>query len=594
MKEILITSSILILAVILLRLLFRNKVSRRLIYGAWLLVALRLLIPFQFGNLSFSILAQAEPVTNAITDITQKPVSGPDREQVYSSALQEVLTQDRPVFIPEVQEQVDSEVLQSGRPAQEVYEELLADNKAENILLPEVNREIETAISQTLWPTVGQIATVIWLVGMAGMAGWFIYVNVSLSRKLRRSATALEQTECKTPVKVSSELASPCLFGLLQPTVYLTPGCVTDEQVRRYVLAHELTHLRTGDHIWTWVRCVCLCIYWFNPLVWIAAKLSKRDCELACDEAVLKQLGESERLAYGKTLVDMVSSLSAPGQLLETATAMYETKEQLKERVNCIVKKPKVFLTAVIVLVLVLTVITGCAFAGVVSGGTDNSGGEIAQPTTDPTTTPTTVPSTTAPTTVPSTTAPSVPETTVAEDPELAYFDQLFSTGWGNPANVYDYKIYYNSAVGRNLYESPMELNLLEFFWRGFSGETTPTDAEITELKQYVNPTWVDNADFHRLPKEKMDAELQKIFGVSLLDLSAVAFEGLTYLESTDCYYFFATGVMGGTAEFAAKSVEHLEDGTVKVTYECEYGRNVVTLKPNGDGYRILSNIQIS
>lgn len=584
MKEILITSSILILTVILLRLLFRNKVSRRLIYGAWLLVALRLLIPFQFGNLSFSILAQAEPVTNAITEITQKPVSGPDREQIYSSALQEVLSQDRPVFIPEVQEQVDSEVLQSGRPAQEVYEQLLASNKPENILLPEINREIETVVSNTVSPTIGQIATVVWIVGMAVMAGWFAYVNVSLSRKLRRSATVLEQTECRTPIKVSSELASPCLFGLLRPTVYLTPGCISDEQIRRYVLTHELTHMHTGDHIWTWVRCLCLCIYWFNPLVWVAAKLSKRDCELACDEAVLKQLGESERIAYGKTLVDMVSSLSAPGQLLETATAMYETKKQLKERVKCIVKKPKVFLTAVIVLVLVLTVITGCAFVGAVNSGLDNPIDET-QPTTDPTTTPTTVPSTTA---------PSVPETTVAEDPELAYFDQLFAIWWGNPANVYDYKIYYNSAVGRNLYESPTELNLLEFFWRGFSGETTPTDAEITELKQYVNPTWVDNADFYRLPKEKMDAELQKIFGVSLLDLSAVAFEGLTYLESTDCYYFFATGVMGGTAEFAAKSVEHLEDGTVKVTYECEYGRNVVTLKPNGDGYRILSNIQIS
>ena len=593
MKEILITSSILILAVILLRLLFRNKVSRRLIYGAWLLVALRLLIPFQFGNLSFSILAQAEPVTNAITDITQKPVSGPDREQIYSSALQEVLSQDRPVFIPEVQEQVDSEVLQSGRPAQEVYEQLLASNKPENILLPEINREIETVVSNTVSPTIGQIATVVWIVGMAVMAGWFVYVNVSLSRKLRRSATVLEQTECKTPIKVSSELASPCLFGLLRPTVYLTPGCISDEQTRRYVLIHELTHMHTGDHIWTWVRCLCLCIYWFNPLVWIAAKLSKRDCELACDEAVLKQLGESERIAYGKTLVDMVSSLSAPGQLLETATAMYETKKQLKERVKCIVKKPKVFLTAVIVLVLVLTVITGCTFVGAVNRGLDNPIDETGldnpidetQPTTDPTT---------APTTVPSTTAPSVPDTTAGENPELVYFDQLFSTGWGNSVNLYNYEVYYNSAVGRNLYESPTELNLLKFFWRGFDGETTRTDAEITELKQYLNPTWVDNADFFRLPKDKMEAELQKIFGISLADLSDAAYEGLTYLESTDCYYFFATGVMGGTEYFEAKGVEHLDDGTVKVTYECEYGVNVVTLKSVGDGYLILSNVQIS
>ena len=69
MSEILITSSVLILAVILLRLFFRNKVSRRLIYGAWLLVALRLLIPVQIGNLNFSILAQVQPVTDAIVNM---------------------------------------------------------------------------------------------------------------------------------------------------------------------------------------------------------------------------------------------------------------------------------------------------------------------------------------------------------------------------------------------------------------------------------------------------------------------------------------------------------------------------------------------
>lgn len=593
MKEILITSSILIMAVILLRLVFRNKVSRRLIYGAWLLVALRLLIPFQFGNLSFGILAQAEPVTNAMTDMAQKPVSGPDREQAYDNALQEILSQDRPVFIPEVQERVDSEIQQSGRPAQEVYREILTDNKPESVILPEVNREIEKVVTETVSVTFGQIALVVWVTGMIVMAGWFAAVNLSFYRKLRRSATKLEQTECKTPVKVCPELASPCLFGLLRPTIYLTPACVGDAKVRHHVLTHELSHLRAGDHIWTWVRGLCLCIYWFDPLVWIAAKLSKRDCELSCDESALKQLGESERVAYGKTLVDMVSSLSAPGQLLQTATAMYETKKQLKERVKCIVKKQKVLLTAVIALTLVLAVITGCTFAGAY-GGADNTGDDTTQPAKTPTTVPSTVPGTSESTTVPSTTAPSVPDTTVGEDPELAYFDQLFSTGWGNSVNLYNYEVYYNSAVGRNLYESPTELNLLKFFWRGFDGETTRTDAEITELKQYLNPTWVDNADFFRLPKDKMEAELQKIFGISLADLSDAAYEGLTYLESTDCYYFFATGVMGGTEYFEAKGVEHLDDGTVKVTYECEYGVNVVTLKSDGDHYLILSNIQIS
>lgn len=398
MKEILITSSVLILAIILLRFLFRNKVSRRLIYGAWLLVALRLLIPVQFGNLNFSVLTPAKPVTNIITDIAQRPVSGPDREQVYSSVLQDYLSQGSPVFIPEVQEQVESQI-QHGRPEQEVYDELLESNKPESILLPEISQEIETKVSQTAVPTVGQIALAIWVVGMAVMAGWFAYVNLTFRRKLRASAKAFDLPESKVPVKVSPVLTSPCLFGLWKPTVYMTPGCVDNAQTRHHVLTHELTHLHHRDHIWSWVRCLCLCIYWFNPLVWVAASLSRRDCELACDEAALKKLGEGERLAYGKTLLDMVSSVPAPGQLLETATAMHETKKQLKERMKCIVKKPKVFLTAAIILLVVLTVITGCTFSGAGNGSTGSN-----PISTQPTTTQT---QTTAPTTI--TTQPTEP-----------------------------------------------------------------------------------------------------------------------------------------------------------------------------------------
>ena len=96
-----------------------------------------------------------------------------------------------------------------------------------------------------------------------------------------------------------------------------------------------------------------------------------------------------------------------------------------------------------------------------------------------------------------------------------------------------------------------------------------------------------------RLWPEHTPEELSDEFA-QIMELSDAAFEGLTYLESTDCYYFFATGVYGANEEFEAKQVEHLEDGTVKVTYAWWDGVSVVTLKPNGDGYLILSNVQIS
>ena len=434
MKDVLITSSVLILAVIVLRLLFRKRVSRRLIYSAWLLVALRLLIPIQLGQLDFSILSQAEPVTDAITDIVQRPISGPSREELFSDALQEHISQGTPVFVPEIQAQVNSEIQHSGRPAEDIYDEYLDTNQAEDILLPEVSQEIESTVSESASPTFGQIALLVWIAGAAAMAGWFLGVNMSFRRNLCRTATEFYVPGAKCPIKVSNAISSPCLFGLLRPTVYLTPTCTEDTQRLRHVLIHEQTHLRHGDHIWAWVRCFCLCIYWFNPLVWVAAILSKRDCELACDEAALKALGEGERFAYGKTLVDMVAFNPAPGQLLETATAMHETKKQLKERVNCIVKKPKVFLTAAIALLLVLTVVTGCAFSG-----------PILRPagiSPEDTTIPATQPSETTPPTTDSATEPPTEPTTQPQTPDLTTLTIMVSDdinpyyGWNNRENT--------------------------------------------------------------------------------------------------------------------------------------------------------------
>lgn len=74
-----------------------------------------------------------------------------------------------------------------------------------------------------------------------------------------------------------------------------------------HILTHELTHYTHGDSLWNLIRALCLTVYWFNPLVWAAASLSRRDCELACDEGVIARLGEENRFAYGRTLVGMAA-----------------------------------------------------------------------------------------------------------------------------------------------------------------------------------------------------------------------------------------------------------------------------------------------
>ena len=140
-------------------------------------------------------------------------------------------------------------------------------------------------------------------------------------------------------------------------------------------------------------------------------------------------------------------------------------------------------------------------------------------------------------------------------------------------------------------YETPEKMSLRNFFDNGFEGESQkPTDAEWAQLKDVQG--FNENYDLFRLPVSKMNEVLTQYFGITVADMDESAFAELTYLESTDCWYYMATGSRY-VSGFVAQAVEHLPDGTIQVQYTVNYpeGLAVVTLQPYGDGYRILSNL---
>ncbi|MBQ3105501.1 MAG: M56 family metallopeptidase [Lachnospiraceae bacterium] len=105
-------------------------------------------------------------------------------------------------------------------------------------------------------------------------------------------------------------LRSPCLFGIFAPAIYLNEINSQEKRRERLILNHEYTHYRHGDHIWSVVRCLCIILYWYHPLVWIAAAISRRDQELACDAGTLKRIGEKNRIPYKSMLVSMAQKTS--------------------------------------------------------------------------------------------------------------------------------------------------------------------------------------------------------------------------------------------------------------------------------------------
>ena len=315
MMEVLVSSTVLILALTALRFLLRGRISPRLQYALWLLVALRLLLP---GTLIKSPVS----VMNAIPDVPAavQQLSAPADRRAPAKA-------------------------EKAAPAQTAAAE------------PAVQQEKAQLPIKTIVKTI-------WLAGAAVLAAVMLAQNVVFLRKLRRARQAVSCPESPLPVWLAAGLPSPCLVGLFRPEIYLTPEAAADPEVCRFVLRHELSHFRAGDPFWSLLRLGCLCLYWFDPFVWLAALLSRRDCELACDARVLRGLDGQSRAAYGRALLGLIRPEPARGQLLSGATTMQLGKKSLTERIRLIAKKPKMAAYTLIFVLLLSLALAACTFTG--------------------------------------------------------------------------------------------------------------------------------------------------------------------------------------------------------------------------------------
>ena len=341
MMQWIVSSSVLILVVIALRYVLRGKLSLRMQYALWLLVLVRLLVPVSFGASDLSVM-------NAVPERAPTVQQGTDRQDIVGER------NDAPANAGTV-----------GIPAQSMNEAAPPD-LVQNVTTATVT---PPTVEKTDW---ARIAKTVWLAGAAALGLVFLAVNLRFGKKLRRSRERVEETDACLPVYESGETDTPCLFGVAKPSIYVTPDTRTEAETLRYALAHEQTHYRHGDNLWAVLRGVCLALHWYNPLVWWAAELSRRDAELACDEATIRRIGESERAAYGRTLIRMTCE-KRPA-LLVTATMMTDSGKGLKERISLLVKKPKTAAYTAVAVLLIAGLSVACTF----TGGRENA--ELAEP----------------------------------------------------------------------------------------------------------------------------------------------------------------------------------------------------------------------
>jgi len=333
MREVLLTSSALILALLVLRQVFRKRISRRVQYALWGLVLVRLLVPANLPAADFSVLSVSEPA----------------RVQM------EERLEEEPVYVLPVSTQ-----------------EIARSSARPNVILPMEGRYSEVtqaeggpAVLTKYAFTLEEALGLVWAAGMGCMGLWLAVSNLRFWHMLRKKRIPMELPECRYPVYLVEEgLVSPCLFGLFRPAVYLTPAAMESGEGLRHVLAHEETHGRHGDPLWSLLRSVCLAVYWFDPLVWWAAAAAREDCELACDESALRRLGEAERIPYGQTLLRLIPLQRSAGHVMLTATTMTSDKKRMKERIMRISENLKMKTAALCAALAVTAAVCAVTFTG--------------------------------------------------------------------------------------------------------------------------------------------------------------------------------------------------------------------------------------
>ena len=329
MLETLVTSSVLIAALCVLR-LTRGRVSARLIYALWLTAALRLMLPFS---------------------LVPSPVSVAN----LGGALPERLS---------------AEIARPGADFSEGFDYVPGDNPpAAEVTRPEGAQDTASSGAQITPPDaelsldLPHVLRAAWICGAGALAAFIALRNAAMYRALKRSRRRLELDFAAMPVYLADGLPTPCLAGVFRPAIYLTPAALETPERTRMAVLHEETHYRHGDHIWALLRCALLCVYWFDPFVWLAAYLSRRDCELACDESCVKRLGPERRAEYGGALIDLIDRGRRAG-LLEAATTMSSGKRAIKERIGRIARFSRSHIPALAAVVVLALAVSACTFTG--------------------------------------------------------------------------------------------------------------------------------------------------------------------------------------------------------------------------------------
>jgi len=323
-------AGLLICVILLLQRILRNRLSIRWHYGLWLLLLVRMSLPW------------APQSRASMFNLIPRPAHHQQAEYKQQENSEQSVGSDFAGSEP-----VESVPASPATTTQESPEAVT--------VIPSIKQGVQNPLTPGFSKIV-KILPLLWLAGALVLAVYVCAGNFNLWRIVKRRRPLTDQKilelleDCKAQMGIQTILGivptdkveSPALFGFVRPRLLLPHGMIEtlSRQELRYVLLHELAHLKRHDIYFGWLMSLLQVLHWFNPLVWLAFYRMRSDRELACDALVLARTQSGRAKDYGRIIVSLVERFSRVRHLPAMA-GILESKAQLKRRITMIAKYKK-------------------------------------------------------------------------------------------------------------------------------------------------------------------------------------------------------------------------------------------------------------
>ncbi|WP_160646978.1 M56 family metallopeptidase [Chengkuizengella marina] len=311
--------SIIAIIILFIKKVLNNKLAAHWHYYIWLLLIIRLMIPYSFES-SLSI-------PNLIPSMT---------EYTLNKSVQNPVKVSEPVT-------------------------LTSNLNKENIV---VGDEHSTFTSHTgnqseVSSSIFNILGMVWIMGAVVMFLFILMVNIQYNWRLSKKERCKDEEiltlidKCKEELNVRTnvqiiyddKIESPSITGFFVPKISISKKLFESlsRNEKKYVLLHELTHIKKKDILIHWMSMVVQTIHWFNPIIWYSFYKMRKDCELSCDASILSRLKKDEQIVYGNTLLNVLERVSKP-TVIPCSIGMSASKSDMRsrmERINMFKKQSR-------------------------------------------------------------------------------------------------------------------------------------------------------------------------------------------------------------------------------------------------------------